>query len=252
MSALLAGLLVGLAVLLWVRHGPPGRGLLDDTSTGRGPTGAGRIASSSGPLARWWAARSAASREDDVLRLIESVGSALSAGLAPADALVAVAESRSASAGRRRTVTAIDEALPALVLRARTGEHLAPAWRDFADASGSPQVLLLARAWALSEVSGAPLAAAAQTAARLLREDRDRRRSTAGAVAGARTTMTILTILPLGGPPLAMIMGLDLGRLYLSSPAVWACLVLGAVLVLLGRFWVDRRVVAATRGPELT
>lgn len=101
-------------------------------------------------------------------------------------------------------------------------------------------------------MSGAPLAAAAQTAARLLREDRDRRRSTAGAVAGARTTMTILTILPLGGPPLAMIMGLDLGRLYLSSPAVWACLVLGAVLVLLGRFWVERLVVAATRGPELT
>ncbi len=238
-----AGLLVGLAVLLWVRRPAPGHRLL---------TQAPAIAPPPGRLRRWWAARRTGSREDDVLRLIEAVGAALDAGLAPAEALVAVAESRSAAAGRRRAITALDEALPALVLRARTGEHLAPAWRDFAQASGSPEVLLLARAWALSEASGAPLAAAAQTAARLLREDRDRRRSTAGAIAGARTTMTILTILPLGGPVLAMAMGLDLSRLYLSSPPVWACLVIGAILVVVGRLWVGRLVVAATRGPELT
>ncbi|MDO5712659.1 MAG: hypothetical protein Q4P32_13110, partial [Micrococcales bacterium] len=202
-------------------------------------------------LARQKAARAAGGREDDVLRLIEAVGAALSAGLAPADALVAVAESRSATVGRGRDATPIDEALPTLVLRAHTGEHLSPAWRDFAESTGSPEVLLLARAWGLSEASGAPLAAAAQTAAGLLREDRDRRRSTAGAVAGARTTMTILTLLPLGGPPLAMVMGLDLGRLYLSSPMVWACLLIGATLVVVGRVWVARLVVAATRGPEL-
>ena len=203
---------------------------------------------------RYWAGRLAHEQEAArPLALLPAtvVGAALSAGLAPADALVAVAESRSATVGRGRDATPIDEALPTLVLRAHTGEHLSPAWRDFAESTGSPVVLLLARAWGLSEASGAPLAAAAQTAAGLLREDRDRRRSTAGAVAGARTTMTILTLLPLGGPPLAMVMGLDLGRLYLSSPMVWACLLIGATLVVVGRVWVARLVVAATRGPEL-
>lgn len=227
------------AVLLWPGGVSPPTGLLRLDA-----------AKPASRLARWRAARDADAREEDVLRLIEAVGAALSAGLTPADALVAVVESRSAAGGDERG-TPIDEALPGLVLRARTGEHLAPAWRDLAEATGSPEVLLLARGWALSEASGAPLAAAAHTAARLLREDWDRRRATASAIAGARTTMTILTVLPLGGPLLAMIMGLDLGRLYLSSPMVWACLVAGAGLVVAGRLWVGRLVVAAARGPEL-
>ena len=64
--------------------------------------------------------------------------------------------------------------------------------------------------------------------------------------------MTILTILPVGGPLLAAAMGLDLGRLYLSSPLVWGCLAAGLALVLVGRLWVARLVAHAMHGPMLS
>lgn len=188
-------------------------------------------------------------RGDDIVHFVEAVGAALAAGLGPADALVLVAKSRTARVGAG---TDVDRALPELVLRARTGDGLSAGWRALADELHSPQLLLLARAWALSEASGAALSGAAATAARLMRTERDRRRRSEAALAGARATIRILTLLPLGGPVLAAALGLDLAHLYGHSPAVWACLAGGVVLLLIGRVWVGRLVAAAMRGPVLT
>lgn len=240
MTALTAALLVVAAVCAWPAQSgaDTGRALAGVAPSGAAP-GASRL--------RRWLGRAAPA--DDVVHFVEAVGAALTAGLGPADALVLVANSRAARAGPR---THVDDGLPALVLRARSGEHLSAGWRELADQVGSPHLLLLARAWALSEASGAPLSAAATTAARLMRTDRDRQARAAAAVAGARATMRILTVLPLGGPALAALLGLDLVALYGHSPAVWAALAGGLVLVALGRLWVGRLVARAMHGPVLT
>lgn len=189
-----------------------------------------------------------AAQEGELLALVEGLGAGLAAGLTPADALTTAVGLRGGGAG---LPPAVERALPSLERCARTGEGLGTAWAEVARRSGSRELLLLARAWSLSERSGASLAAAATTTARLVRADRDRRAQAATAVAGARTTMAILTLLPLGGPFLAAAMGLDLGRLYGSSPIVWAALAAGVVLVLVGRWWVARLVASALSGPVL-
>lgn len=232
--------------------------------------------------------RRAAEREVEALiEVVESLDAALGAGASPLDALASVAAVRAAvraesaggpaaggagarwlAAGRvglgsvaarasspwrsspARTER-VDDALPLLLARARAGDGLAAGWADVARRTGSPEVELLARAWSLSESSGASLSAAARTAVHLLRQGRDERRRTQVAVAGARATMSVLTALPLGGPALALLLGLDLGSVYLSSPAAAAMLGGGVLLVLLGRWWVAGMVAATLRGPAL-
>lgn len=235
----LASVFVAAAVLAW----PSKRARIPRLDTAGGL----RVAALLRGLPFRW--RGSREREDDVVHFVEAVGAALAAGLGPADALMLVAKSRTA---RVEASTDIDRALPALVLRAGTGETLSVGWRALADELGSAQLLLLARAWALSEASGAPLSSAAATAARLMRTERDRRRRSEAALAGARATIRILTLLPLGGPVLAAFLGLDLSQLYGHSPAVWACLAGGAALLLVGRVWVGRLVAVAMSGPVLT
>lgn len=237
-AALLAAVLVVAAIVTW-----PGSGR---TTAVSGP--------GSEPRSRFprpsWLRRLTGSpdRDDEIVHLVEAVGAALSAGLGPADALRLVTDSRADGGATRSEV---DDALPSLVLRARSGDTLSQGWHEVADQLGSTQVRLLARAWALSESSGAPLASAASTAAHLLRAERDRRRRSQAAVAGARATIRILTVLPLGGPVLAVLLGLDLARLYAQSPAVWACVGAGLVLIVVGRWWVARLVAGAVAGPML-
>lgn len=224
--------------------------------------------------------RRAAEREVEALiEVVESLDAALGAGASPLDALASVAAVRAAvraeSAGGpaaggagarwraagapspwRRSSPArterVDDALPLLLARARAGDGLAAGWADVARRTGSPEVELLARAWSLSESSGASLSAAARTAVHLLRQGRDERRRTQVAVAGARATMSVLTALPLGGPALALLLGLDLGSVYLSSPPAAAMLGGGVLLVLVGRWWVAGMVAATLRGPALS
>ncbi len=86
----------------------------------------------------------------------------------------------------------------------------------------------------------------------LLRARLRAERRVAGAVAGARATMNVLTALPLGGPFLALALGVGPSELYGSSPLTGGCLAAGGVLVLGGRSWVARMVRAVTRGPVLS
>ena len=64
--------------------------------------------------------------------------------------------------------------------------------------------------------------------------------------------MNVLTALPLGGPFLALALGVDPSELYGSSPLTGGCLAAGGVLVLAGRSWVARMVRGVTRGPVLS
>ncbi|GAB98239.1 tight adherence protein B [Kineosphaera limosa] len=239
MSAALSGALVVAALLCWPSRrlpaavGAPGA---------QQPDAVDRLVAR---VVRLWDARSLA---DEVVHLVESIGAALTAGLGPADALVLVSDSR-ATLGTRRN--ALDAALPALVLRARMGESLSTGWREVADDVGSPQLRMLGRAWALSEASGAPLSTTATTVAELLRADRDRQAKAAAAVAGAKATQQILTILPLAAPLLGLMMGVDLVAAYTQNPLIMACVALGIALVFVGRWWISRMVAGVVKGPVL-
>lgn len=182
----------------------------------------------------------------DLLRVVEAVLPALEAGLTPGAALGLAAEV--APGGERSATTVLVSRLAGL---SAAGLPIGPFWEQAAAAAQSPELKLLAQAWSLTEELGAPLAEAVRTTAGLLRARIEAERRTAGAVAGARATMNVLTALPLGGPLVAVALGVDPRELYAGSAVTGLCLVTGGVLVLGGRWWVARMVRNVARGPVL-
>jgi len=88
---------------------------------------------------------------------------------------------------------------------------------------------VISQAQELSSSAGVPLAEAWEweSAAALLREHEGLRRKIAVALAGPRATMRVLTLLPLAGPVVGVVFGIDPWRLYSGSPITVACLGLG-------------------------
>lgn len=101
---------------------------------------------------------------------------------------------------------------------------------------------VITQARELSQACGIPLADAWETASNLLREREALRRKVVVALAGPRATMRVLTLLPLAGPVVGLVFGIDPWRLYAASPISLGCLCLGLVLLGLGRWWCDRLV----------
>jgi len=180
----------------------------------------------------------------DVLGLVEAIAPGLESGLAPAAALSLAAESTKGSMSGDPAGDLADR----MADLARDGRPLGPAWAQAADANGSAELRLLSHAWALTEDNGAPLADAVRTTAALLRARMAQQRRLAAAVAGARATMRVLTLLPLGGPVLALMLGIGPRELYGQTVLSQLCLAAGFVLMLLGRWWVRRMVEAVSRG----
>ncbi|MFI7496167.1 type II secretion system F family protein [Kocuria sp. M4R2S49] len=95
----------------------------------------------------------------------------------------------------------------------------------------------LALCWAVSERTGAPLAALLGGLADALEAELDAEAARGSALAGPRSTVRILTWLPVLGIGLGMLMGVDPLRTLLTTPWGLAALVAGAVLTCLGRMW---------------
>ena len=94
-------------------------------------------------------------------------------------------------------------------LSAAQGLPIGPLWAEAAAAAESRLHLLArTRAGGFTEDLGAPLAEAMRTTAGLLRARVRAEQRTAGAVAGARATMNVLTALPFGGPLVAVALGI--------------------------------------------
>lgn len=246
----LAGVLVALAVLALPGRGPGPGTLLPPPLTGDAAPPTGR--------SRWSVRRRHTDGGDTtgLLTLVEALAPALRAGLPAGAAVVAAIEvldadpsRRGGGAGAAPPGAAARSFASELLPRAQAGEPLGPGWEAIADRTGCEQARLLARAWRISEVTGAPLADAAATAARLLRDRTAQRRRIDAAVAGARATIRVLSILPLGGPLLAVAVGVDPVAAYLRSPLAWVCLLVGALLTVIGRRWVHRLVGAVASGP---
>jgi len=60
-----------------------------------------------------------------------------------------------------------------------------------------------------------------------------------------------LTVLPIAGPLLALVLGIGPGELFGGSRLTQGCLVLGLCLAGIGRWWVRRMVRAVARGPMI-
>ena len=250
MNALIA-IAVGTAVLLAGR--PPAPSLSVLTSPAGAPAGAARRAGRLPQRVRDLLHLRAAWRDRAVARtvlaLVDAVAPALEAGLPPTAAFVLAADSvapveeprPAASAWVRAAGRSVAEGAPVSGVLCRGAETLA-----------SRELGVLAAAWSLSEQTGGPLADAVRTAGSVVRGSMAQREQTLAAVAGARSTMNILTVLPIGGPLIALAVGLDPSRLYLGSPLNQVCLVMGVVLAVAGRVWVRRLVAGAVRGPVLS
>ena len=167
--------------------------------------------------------------------------------MAPASALRIAADARSGP-GRPDPLAALARAMASA---AADGATLGPLWREAAESAGSTELLLLAQAWSLTEDMGAPLAQAVRTTAGLLEARIAHERALATAVAGAKATVNVLTVLPIGGPLVALLLGIGPGELYGVSRLTQGSLVLGLCLAGIGRWWVRRMVRAVARGPVM-
>ena len=245
---LVTGLLAGIGILMW----PSSFGRRRLAILPRAPSASFPVPSAVlgwlGDRARGLPGRSAAGVSvQDLLGLLEAIAPALEAGMAPASALRTAAEARSGS-GRPDP---LGELASAMALAASDGATLAPLWREVAESAGSAELLLLAQAWSLTEDMGVPLAQAVRTTAGLLEARLAHERRVAGAVAGAKATVNVLTVLPIGGPLLALVLGIGPGELYGGSRLTQGSLVLGLCLSGIGRWWVHRMVRAVARGPVI-
>ncbi|WP_134772332.1 type II secretion system F family protein [Ornithinimicrobium flavum] len=233
-GALLVGLVVGLAVLVWpVRSGAPGSG------RGRGHPRRGVTArwvrAVSTALARWRGAGADRRARMAELQVLDGLAAALEAGL-PVSRAVQLAVGGSDPGG----------AWEQLAGAAAEGRQLGAAWTRLARQTGSPTLASVSRAWRVAELTGAPLAAALRVSAHAGRERARLTRALQVAVAGPRATVAVLTALPLAGVGLAAVLGVGPAALY-GHPVAHASVGTGAVLLLAGQVWV-RRLVATVLG----
>ncbi len=109
----------------------------------------------------------------------------------------------------------------------------------------------LAAAWAVATESGASLAPTLSRFAEVLRSLAQGRRDVDVALAGPIATARIVLALPFVGLLFGMLLGFDALRILFTTPAGWACLAVGGVLVALGVRW-NRRLIRAARVRDAT
>lgn len=185
------------------------------------------------------ARRARAAAVVEALTVLDSVGPALRAGLAPPTALAHLA----ANSPRRGGL--VDDLAEAAGATAQSGLQPARAspigrvWSQWAQRSGAEELQLVAAAWTLADVSGVALADAVDLAARLLREARTRQARLDVLLAGPRATMTLLTLLPIAGPVVGLLFGIAPLTLYAGSSLSVLAAGCGIGLVA-GRLWCQR------------
>ena len=167
---------------------------------------------------------------DEIAELVEVLVPPLRSGASTAKAVELAAHVLASSAGLGGLTAELSQL-------ARAGEPLAEVWGRAARRSGSDDLRMLARAWALSEETGVPLAAGLATVARNLRVRQSAMRALAAATAGARASMVLLALLPATGPAIGMLFGLTPMDLYGRSPVSGVSLLAGAALGVTGLMW---------------
>lgn len=230
--------LVLATVLLW-----PVRRAGGPLLPGAGPPGA---RGSGGPLRSRGRRRRAQERlQVDLTELVSLLAGPLRAGAVPGLALTTVARTISPGPELGAMVEELVDAAP-------RGVALSEVWLRHAERLDSPDLRFVARAWQLTERTGAPLAEALASAEHVLRARRRARERVATAAAGPRSSMLVLAGLPCAGPVVGLAFGLTPAALYLSSPASLLCAVAGVVLGVGAWLWAGRIVSGALRSGGTT
>ncbi len=228
-AAPVVGLLL-LALALW-----PSR-------AGSGPPSRRRVARGPAPPARHaavrtlhrlaaWRRRTARAAPDWVADLGEVVAVGLRAGLDLPSAVrvgarTPVVRAAAPWLGQAAATLAAEPAARVSHLAARAG---------LGGAAGA-DLSVLARAWQLSERTGAAAAHTTAAAAGAIRARSAARHRAEVALAGPRASMRLLCALPVAGPVLTLFVGLDPRALYGSS-ASWLAACAGLGLTALGWWW---------------
>ncbi len=119
------------------------------------------------------------------------------------------------------------------------GSDPVPRWRLDATLAGHDGLLVLARAWEVSNRTGAPLAPALERVSEALSEDVAIERLVFGEVSAARATGKIMAALPLCGIGIGYVIGGRPLQFLVSGPLGWACLLGGVLLATAGVSWID-------------
>ncbi|PKW26513.1 tight adherence protein B [Phycicoccus duodecadis] len=182
-----------------------------------------------GRLRARWAPRSSTTVQDGwVADLAEVVAVGLRAGLDLPAALAVAARS-----------PAVTAAAPWLAERCGGGSSPVAAVADPPPGVGgrtASDLAVLARAWRVSEATGAAASHTTAAAAASVRARQEAGRRVGAALAGPRASMRLLTLLPLSGPLVGLLIGIEPGSLYGSIPARMAGLA-GLLLTVAGWWW---------------
>ena len=176
----------------------------------------------------------------EALTVLDSVGPALRAGLAPPTALAHLAASRPRPGGLADDLAAAANVPAQPRLQPARASPVGRVWSHWAQRSGAEELQLVAAAWTLADVSGVALADAVDLAARLLREARARQARLDVLLAGPRATMTMLTLLPIAGPIVGLLFGIAPHTLYAGTPISVLAAGCGVALMVAGRLWCQR------------
>ncbi|MDZ5664087.1 type II secretion system F family protein [Nocardioides sp. S-58] len=217
MSALLAAVLAGAAVVLWC---PP---LSLSARAGRQPAVPPRWPAG----VPWGRRRETARTQAAVLEVCDLLAAELAVGRPPGAALASAAE-------RWPPLTSVVEA-------ARLGADVPDAMRRLAaEWRGASDLRWVAGAWQVAQDSGHGLASALERTAGGLRARRRTRRLVDSELASARATARLVACLPLA----VLLMGSGAGgspwAFLLATPMGGACLVTGVGLIGLGLWWIER------------
>ncbi|MGW6977956.1 type II secretion system F family protein [Streptomyces sp. NPDC054932] len=195
------------------------------------------------PLVRRWLRvrareRARAERAAEVVALCGAVVGELRAGAQPGQALTAAMRRTAVGPGGPGAAEA------GVLAAAAFGGDVADALRQAAREPGADGLAGMAACWRVSVDGGAGLAAGLERLEGALRAERDRQQTLRAQLAGARSTVVVLALLPVVGLLIGTGLGADPLRVLLHTPMGWGCLVAGGVLEALGLLWC-RRIVRA-------
>lgn len=177
-------------------------------------------------VGRRWRHRAAGQRRAQVAQAAQALAGELSIGRVPAEALHVVGVDFPVLQGVSAT----------LELGGDVGEALRLAAKE----PGCRGLLALARAWEVSERTGAPMVRSLESVAEALCYEKSVAATVAGELAAPRATGRLLAGLPLAGLGLGYVLGGDPVAFLLSNPVGWGCLVLGVALACAGLLWSER------------
>lgn len=188
------------------------------------------------PLVRRWLRvrareRARAARAAEVVALCGAAVGELRAGAQPGQALTAAMRRTAAGPGGPGPAEA------GVLAAAAFGGDVPGALRQAAREPGAEGLAGMAACWQVSVDGGAGLAAGLDRLEGALRAERDRQESLRAQLAGARSTVVVLALLPLVGLLIGTGLGADPLRVLLHTPMGWGCLAAGGVLEALGLLW---------------